>query len=164
VDPTPDRPAHWLVATMVRHRALADAAPDRVAADAGRQTAEAQRGPLETAGARSVPLGTGLVRTAVSRPGGFVFFALCYMVVRCGLQLAALRFRSTDFKELEIVVLRHELAILRRRARRPWMTWTDRIFLAAAGRLLVKAIRFLDAGSLQCPNIPCAASARPRAF
>jgi hypothetical protein len=30
------------------------------------------------------------------------------------LQLAALRFRSNDLKELEIVVLRHELAILRR--------------------------------------------------
>jgi putative transposase len=68
-----------------------------------------------------------------------VFFSLCYMVLRWVLQLAALRFRSTDFKELEIVVLRHELAILRRRPRRPRMKWTDRIFLAAAGRLLPRA-------------------------
>jgi hypothetical protein len=30
------------------------------------------------------------------------------------LQLAALRFRSEEFKELEIVVLRHELAVVRR--------------------------------------------------
>jgi putative transposase len=52
------------------------------------------------------------------------------------LQLAALGVRSTDFKDLEIVVLRHELAILRRRSRRPRMTWTDRMFLAAASRLL----------------------------
>jgi putative transposase len=65
-----------------------------------------------------------------------VFFSLCYLVLRSVLQFAALRFRSTDFKELEIVVLRHELAILQRRPRRPRMTWTDRIFLAAAGRLL----------------------------
>lgn len=44
--------------------------------------------------------------------------------------------RSNDFKELEIVVLRHELAVLRRRAGRPSMTWTDRFFLAAASRFL----------------------------
>ena len=42
-------------------------------------------------------------------------------------------------KELEIVVLRHELAILRRRTRRPAVTWTDRLFLAAASRLLPRA-------------------------
>src|SRR6202790_1845608 len=61
------------------------------------------------------------------------------MVLSWVLQLAALRVRSTDFKDLEIVVLRHELAILRRHSRRPWMTWTDRIFLAAASRLLLRA-------------------------
>jgi putative transposase len=52
------------------------------------------------------------------------------------LQLAALRVQANDRKELEIVVLRHELAILRRRTRRPAVTWTDRLFLAAASRLL----------------------------
>src|SRR5438093_12594748 len=51
------------------------------------------------------------------------------------LQLAARRFWSNDLKDLEIVVLRHELAILRRRTRRPAMTWKDRLFLAAANRL-----------------------------
>ena len=40
--------------------------------------------------------------------------SFCYVVLRRLLQLAALRVRSNDFKELEIVVLRHELAILRR--------------------------------------------------
>ena len=39
-------------------------------------------------------------------------------------------------KELEIVVLRHELAILRRHARRPPITARDRLFLAAASRPL----------------------------
>src|SRR5258706_16322091 len=52
------------------------------------------------------------------------------------LQLAVWRLRSNYLKELEIVVLRHELAILRRRTRRPAMTWTDRLFLAAVSRLL----------------------------
>ncbi len=68
-----------------------------------------------------------------------MFLTLCYVVLRRVLQLAALRFRSNDLKDLEIVVLRHELAILRRRTRRPAMTWTDRLFLAAASRLLPRA-------------------------
>jgi hypothetical protein len=64
-----------------------------------------------------------------------VFLSLCYLVLRRVLQVAAWRFRSNDLKELEIVVLRHELAILRRRTRHPALTWTDRLFLAAASRL-----------------------------
>jgi len=48
-------------------------------------------------------------------------------------------FGRTISKELEIVVLRHELAILRRRIRCPAMTWTDRLFLTAASRLLPRA-------------------------
>jgi putative transposase len=68
-----------------------------------------------------------------------VFFSLCYAALRWVLQLAALRCRSNDFKELEIVVLRHEVAILRRRTHRPAMTWVDRLFLAAASRLLPRA-------------------------
>ena len=68
-----------------------------------------------------------------------MFLSLCYLVLRWVLQLAVLRVRSNEFKELEIVVLRHELAILRRRTRRPAMTWTDRLFLAAASRLLPRA-------------------------
>jgi putative transposase len=65
-----------------------------------------------------------------------VFFSLCYVVLRWALQLAIPRVRSTEFKALEIVVLRHELALLRRRPRRPPMTGTDRLLLAAASRLL----------------------------
>ena len=68
--------------------------------------------------------------------GGFVLLSLCYVVLGWMLQLVALRFRSSEFKDLEIVVLRHELAILRRRTRRPATTWTDRFFLASASRLL----------------------------
>jgi hypothetical protein len=61
-----------------------------------------------------------------------VFISLSYVVLPWVLQLAVLRFRSNDFKELEIVVLRHELAVLRRQTRRPATTWTDRLFLTAA--------------------------------
>jgi hypothetical protein len=68
-----------------------------------------------------------------------VFFSLCYMALLWLLQLAVLHVRSTDFKDLEIVVLRHELSILRRRTRRPTMTWADRLCLTAASRLLSRA-------------------------
>jgi putative transposase len=71
--------------------------------------------------------------------GGFVFVSLCYLVLRCLLQLVVLRVRSNEWKELEIVVLRHELAILRRQTRRPPITVLDRFFLAAASRLLPRA-------------------------
>ena len=53
--------------------------------------------------------------------------------------LVLLSFRSSDFKELEIVVLRHELAVLGRQASRPALRPADRAFLAAASRLLPRA-------------------------
>jgi putative transposase len=59
---------------------------------------------------------------------------VCYLVLRGVLRLTVLRCRSNDFKELEIVVLRHELAILRRQTTRPTITMVDRLFLAAASR------------------------------
>ncbi len=63
----------------------------------------------------------------------------CYLVLRWLLQLVVLGVRSHDWKELEIVVLRHELAIFRRQTRRPPITTLDRLFLAAASRLLPRA-------------------------
>jgi putative transposase len=65
-----------------------------------------------------------------------LFWSLCYLALRRVLQLAALRFRSEEFKELEIVVLRHELAVLRRQVARPELRPADRVFLAATSRLL----------------------------
>jgi putative transposase len=65
-----------------------------------------------------------------------LFWSFCYLVLRCVIQLVSLGPRSQQFKELEIVVLRHELAVLRRQARRPRLTPADRILLAAASRLL----------------------------
>jgi putative transposase len=62
-----------------------------------------------------------------------------YLAFRWLLQLILLRPRSAEFKELEIVVLRHQLAVLRRQADRPQLTTTDRVFLAAASRLLPRS-------------------------
>jgi hypothetical protein len=68
-----------------------------------------------------------------------LFWSLSYLVVRGVQRLVLLHRRSQDFKELEIVVLRHELAVLRRQARRPQLTTTDRVFLTAASRLLPRS-------------------------
>jgi hypothetical protein len=55
-------------------------------------------------------------------PGASVLISFCYLVLRRLLQLAPLRGRPNDFKELEIVVLRHGFAILRRQRKRPALT------------------------------------------
>ena len=68
-----------------------------------------------------------------------MLISLCYLILRHVLRLAVLGCRSHDFKELEIVVLRHELDILRRHTTRPPMTTVDRLFLAAASRLVPRA-------------------------
>ena len=61
----------------------------------------------------------------------FVYLALCRLV-----QLVVLLCRSERSKELEILVLRHELAILRRQPRRARLRPVDRAILAALARAL----------------------------
>ncbi|HEX5923001.1 MAG TPA: hypothetical protein VFY45_04165, partial [Baekduia sp.] len=62
--------------------------------------------------------------------------SVLYLLFRRALAVAALRIRSAEFKELEIVVLRHELGVLQRQVARPRLDERDRVFLAAASRLL----------------------------
>jgi len=62
-----------------------------------------------------------------------------YVLLRWLFQFMALGLRSKEFKELEMVVLRHELVILRRKMRRLAIMAVDRVFLAAASRLLPRA-------------------------
>ncbi|MGW1682878.1 IS3 family transposase [Saccharopolyspora sp. NPDC002376] len=49
--------------------------------------------------------------------------------------------RSSAYKDVEILVLRHEGAVLRRTNPKPRMNWADRAVFAALIRLLPKALR-----------------------
>jgi hypothetical protein len=65
-----------------------------------------------------------------------VVWSFVYLALRRSLQLVLLCFRSAEAKEIEILVLRHELAVLRRQHPRPSLQPADRALLAALSRLL----------------------------
>ncbi len=61
---------------------------------------------------------------------------LIYQMFAKLLSWMVLRTRSDATNEIEILVLRHQLAVLQRRRPRPRISWTDRAVIAALGRLL----------------------------
>ena len=61
---------------------------------------------------------------------------IVYLRVRRILSLAVLVFRGEGAKEAELLVLRHENAVLRRRAARVRYEPADRMWFAALARLL----------------------------
>jgi transposase InsO family protein len=65
-----------------------------------------------------------------------VFWSVLYIALRRVLELVLLRSRPDESKELEIVVLRHQLHVLRRQVSRAQPKPSERFFLAAASRLL----------------------------
>jgi len=70
-----------------------------------------------------------------------VLFRLVYLAVSHTFAWLALLTRSDASKELEILVLRHEIAVLRRQVARPKPDWADRGVLAALARLLPRHLR-----------------------
>jgi putative transposase len=61
----------------------------------------------------------------------FVYLVACRLFA-----LVLLLARSDGSKELELLVLRHELSILRRQARRSQLIGSDRVLLAALSRVV----------------------------
>jgi putative transposase len=62
-----------------------------------------------------------------------IFIRLCSWLILLG--------RSTASKDAELLVLRHEVAVLRRTSPRPRLDWADRAILAALIRLLPPRLR-----------------------
>ena len=72
----------------------------------------------------------------VARHDPLMALRLIYQMFSTLLGWIVLRTRSDTTKEIEILVLRHQLAVLQRRTPRPRMSWTDRALIAALTRLL----------------------------
>ena len=68
---------------------------------------------------------------------------LAYLTLARVLSWLALLARSGATKDVEILVLRHEVAVLRRHNPRPTLTWIDRAVLSALSKLLPAQLRRL---------------------
>jgi hypothetical protein len=65
-----------------------------------------------------------------------LLLSILYQLVRCLFGLAAVLVRRGLSKDVELLVLRHENAVLRRQISRVRSTPADRVWLAAVSRLL----------------------------
>jgi transposase len=89
-----------------------------------------------------IPLDDGLRCAVACSPSSAevsVVWSFVYLALRRSLELVLLCSRSAQAKEIEILVLRHELAVLRRQYPRPCLQPADRALLAALSRLLPRA-------------------------
>ena len=67
--------------------------------------------------------------------------ALAYRLLVTVLSWLALLARSSAAKDVEILALRHEVAVLRRANPRPRVSWTGRAVLAALARIMPSGLR-----------------------
>jgi hypothetical protein len=80
-----------------------------------------------------------------------VLVRLIYRSLTALLSWLALSARSSASKNAEILILRHEVAVLRRGNPKPKIDWADRALLAALARILPRALlahRIVTPGTL----------------
>ncbi len=70
-----------------------------------------------------------------------VSLRLLYLIFRQVLGLILLMGRTSASKDVELLVLRHEVSVLRRTNPRPRLNWADRAIFAALVRRLPRALR-----------------------
>ena len=70
-----------------------------------------------------------------------VALRLLYLIFQQMLGLVLLMGRSSSAKDVELLLLRHEVAVLRRTNPRPHLNWADRAVLAALIRRLPRTLR-----------------------
>jgi putative transposase len=70
-----------------------------------------------------------------------VLLRLLYLIFQQILGLVLLMGRTSSSKDVELLVLRHEVAVLRRAHPRPRLDWADRAVFAALIRRLPRALR-----------------------
>src|SRR3954469_7761106 len=70
-----------------------------------------------------------------------VSLRLLYLIFQYILGLVLLLGRTSSTKDVELLVLRHEVAVLRRTNPRPRLEWADRAVFAALVRRLPRALR-----------------------